>query len=173
MTTEAIWIELNPQRIAFCEYHGSQRTERRRSAAHKNNLAKNYELDCLRDQRAMMAEAAAMLWLSKRIPVTWDIGDVPGLADLEDFIDVKRVDQVGHRLIMQLDGRLDWAYVLCCGQDHPRYWLRGWHWGYEIKRLASIRDLQPNRPAHVLETEHLLQMQQLHEEIQRRRSKPK
>jgi len=159
---------LLPAHIRFCELNGRARTDRRRGVPNKNNLVKSdatYEADVERDVAAMMCEAAAMLFFS---PCHWDIGDRPGLADIEDFIDAKRGRTERHRLLMYLDGRLDWAYVLVCSVDHPNYWLRGWQWGERIKELGVVRELQPGRPCYVLEHEHLRPMSELLREVRRR-----
>jgi|SRR5215831_566697 len=164
MTTSEdwIWITLIPERLNFCDREGALRTERRRNQPHKNNLAKDFERDLLRDQNAMKAEAATMLYFScQGIPVTWDLGDQPGKADINDDIDAKLISTFRHRLIMQLDACLDWYYVLCCNEQHPRYCLLGWALGHDIKRLAPIRELQVNRPAYVLENDYLQPMRKL------------
>lgn len=156
------------KRIRFCERLGRERTDRRRGVPNKNNLAKSdatYVTDVERDVAALMCEAAGMLFFS---PCHWDIGERPGLADIEDFIDVKRGRTARHRLLMYLDGRLDWAYVLVCDEDHPHYWLRGWQWGKCIKELGKIEELQPGRPCYVLEHEHLRPMSELLAEVRRR-----
>ena len=162
-------ITLCEARIRFCEKLGYDLCARRVTSEHKNNLPKDWDRDLPRHYRAMMAEAAMMLYLTNKLraPVKWDIGDLPSLPDIEDFIDVKIPDRWGLRLLMQLDAKLDWAYALCWG-DQPHFTLRGWRFGYDIKRLATIQELQRNRPCYVLENIDLWDVQLLADEVQLR-----
>jgi hypothetical protein len=54
--------------------------------------------------------------------------------DLEEWIDVKGVDEHHHRLIIGAEKNPDWAYLLVDATDHPTYEIVCWCWGHEGKQ---------------------------------------
>lgn len=156
------WEFLKPQRLILNRQIGTARAESRRNNRHVNNLPPGpFERDLAMHISAVHAESAGMQYFT---PCDWyTFGMKLGRAEICNFIDIKRIDEFDHRLIMQLDDDPNWAYVLCCAMLHPHYCLMGWQWGHAIQRLAPIRELQAGRPAYVLETYHLMAMNELRE----------
>jgi hypothetical protein len=94
----------------------------------ENNQALAYDI------LGMRCECAGYLFFQ---PVKWHwqiVKDVKNLPDLDNFIDVKGIAQARHRMIVPLNGREDWAYVLVSGHNHPEYEVFGWLWGKEAKK---------------------------------------
>jgi hypothetical protein len=83
-------------------------------------------------------------------PCTWHHlrDSIYKLPDLDDFIDVKTREQKWHSLVVQKNDPKDWAYVLACGHEHPRYWLIGWCWGEEAQQEKYWADPAGGRPAY-------------------------
>jgi len=98
-------------------------------------------------------ECAVYRYLS---PVKWNHlrENVSGLADLEDWIDVKTRAKNWHSLIVQKDDPAEWAYILADASDHPYYRLVGWCWGYEAKRQEYWSDPVGNRAAYFVKPDN-------------------
>ena len=144
---------MGPNLAAYCEALGTARQD---SAEALNLSATNNE--CLSREARLPAhifgakcEGIAWSWLK---PIKWNILTtetfIKGQPDLiagPIKIDVKGIHQPSHSLLVQQDADPDWAYLLILGQ-HPNYQILGWLWGHEAKQ-SPIKELQPNRPAHV------------------------
>lgn len=162
-------ITLLPQRIEFCMRLGAEIYERRRFSEHDNNLPREEVRDLRRTQEAAMSEAAMMLYLTKFLPlVHWEIGPLPGLPDLNGFIEVKRINKVRHRLLMRFKEDPSRAFVSVIGLWHPKYVLRGWRWGYDVKQFGVIDEPNPGRPCYALDLDDLWPVHSLVEEARRR-----
>lgn len=134
---------------------------------HTNGWRPNPELAMWKNRQAARCELAARLWLN---PITWNEYQVGG-ADLGDFIDVKGVEEAHHKLLVPLDAKDDFAYLLVDSWRHPVYAIVGWVWGYEGKK-HPIKSLQgEDRPCHVVERSYppLRDPLGLLAEVQRRR----
>jgi hypothetical protein len=96
------------------------------------------------------AEMAGKLYLD---PVHWnDLApsgvDLSKLPDLEDFIDVKDIQQEHHKLIVQYKDDPEWAYFLVYGAECPKFYMVGWCWGWEAMHERFDADPVGDRPAY-------------------------
>jgi len=67
--------------------------------------------------------------------------------DFSDFIDVKGRTNKSHRLGVQRKvWCADFAYLLVCGADHPRYRIVSWCWGHELATDDRWSDPGTGRP---------------------------
>lgn len=90
-------------------------------------------------------------------PIEWHkfkIGNLDGLPDLDDFIDIKTVSNDQHALLVPAHKIVSaWAYVLVSAAEHPYYWIAGWMWGHELAQPQHLRF--PDRPAYSVATARL------------------
>src|SRR5262249_6362976 len=150
--SDYIWITLLPPRLEWVHEVGEARNqnaidEHRRP---KNNAPTNPALARVLNHIGLPGECVGMIYLS---PCTWNYfkrGDLTGLPDLSIDgidIDVKTRQHAHHRLIVQLDDPLEWAYVLACRAQFPRMCLVGWCWGRDAQRPQYRGDPVGGRPA--------------------------
>jgi hypothetical protein len=127
---EIITLEQLHNDFAVKVAHRRQQNAIEESRRPGNNLTPG-ERDLTISIDGCRAEAAGKLFLN---PVKWNAfkrGRLDDTADLEDWIDVKGIMHPDHRLIVQPNGRTNWAYLLIDGSDHPLYRVLCWCWGYE------------------------------------------
>jgi hypothetical protein len=99
--------------------------------------------------RGMRGEYAAFLYFR---PCRWVhyVGFPDGRADIEGFINVKERRQISDDLIvMPQQLKLDHAYLMVFGHEHPLYAIGPWCWGHEIKG-HRIEERQKDRPAYFI-----------------------
>lgn len=141
-----------------------------RGALHTNNWRPNFDKALWKNRQSARCELAAKLWLD---PIEWNETDEDGIgkADLGGFIDVKGVEEAHHRLLVQLDAKDDFAYLLVDSWRHPDYAIVGWLWGRECK-THPVQSLEgEDRDCHVVARAFppLLPPEALFDEVQRRR----
>jgi len=144
----SIWITLGPQQIACADEIARKRQGAavlRQRPAH-NGAPVDYERALSINVSGARCEMAGWKWLR---PIKWhalaeDIGSLP---DLGDFIDVKGISKSRHKLIVQKNDPPDWAYLLICSEQHPRYEIVGWLWGREAQQERYWGDPAGGRPA--------------------------
>ena len=118
-------ITLTPEQMAFARTVGRTR--------YASAIARDLQRGAPKGEQAhidgALAECAAYLHYR---PITWSAREM-GLdkPDLGGFIDVKWRGHSDHKLIIQLKGHPEWAYLLVCGAAAPRYRIMGWVWGNE------------------------------------------
>lgn len=147
MTTE--FVTLSEEQIAYADKIAQRRYD---SAIQKNrqphNGAPTDPGRALSITRVgTRGEAAGKVYLN---PVKWNAyaETLGGLADLEDWIDVKTVTRKTDRLIVQKDDDPTWAYLLIISAMHPTYEIVGWCWGYEAQKDRYWRDPVGGRAAY-------------------------
>lgn len=144
-----------------------QRSAEARGAENNNNMERDPERDLRINIMGAQCELAASLWL----PGEWDDAlNEPGKpkvgAEIEGFIDVKGVTKGSHRLIVPAPHLTrEWAYLLVV-QRLDLFWCKGWVWGSEMHR---VQELQPGRPAYVVEDDELLPPELLRRAVQTRK----
>lgn len=143
-----IFIWLQPHHDGHADMVGTRRRQTAIAAGsvHTNRWHPSDALAMWKNRQAARCELAAKLWLN---PITWNEYQVGG-ADLGDFIDVKGVELAHHRLLVPLDAKDDFAYLLVDSWLSPRYAIVGWVWGHEGKThpLESLEG--EDRPCHVV-----------------------
>jgi hypothetical protein len=145
----AIVIRLRPHHIEFADGVGLVRRGKAmmRSGQHTNNWKPNFEKALWKTRQSARCEHAGERWLQ---PIEWNTIDEGGIgkADLGGFIDVKGVEEAHHRLLVQLDAKDAFAYLLVDSWMHPDYAVVGWVWGHEAK-LHPVNSLEgEDRPCH-------------------------
>jgi len=109
-----------------------------------NNGVRGMEIE----RRGVRGEFAAKCFFD---PVIWhsiERGDVSGMADLDDFVDVKTQAQEWHNLIVQFDDHADWAYVAAWEKEPGVVKLTGWAWGWEVQHGKYKSDPVGGRAAY-------------------------
>ena len=160
-----ITIILTEQHLAYCEKLALARYQSAvRNARHGTNGAPDSGPVAEKIHRqGVFGECAAYLWLS---PIKWHTYQEHGLTnlpDLADFIDVKTVGNSRHRLIVQKECPDAWAYLLVNAENHPRYAIEGWLWGYEAKVPKYLTDPVGGREAYFVPTRDLRPPEKLKE----------
>lgn len=120
------------------------------------NGAPNSLLASLRMHRVgTRTEMAGWLFCCREtgLDLTWNeyAESLHGLADIEDWIDVKGISNVNHRLILQKDDPDQWAYLLVSSHAHPRYEILGWVWGKMAKKSGITDPSKRGRPAYFVD----------------------
>jgi hypothetical protein len=147
---DLVWITLIDKQLEFCREIAQARQdnaldERR---APRNHAHDGYSRALAMHMLGLLGEAAGMIYLS---PCTWHHykrGDLRGLSDINDFIDVKTCEDVRHRMIVQDDDPLEWAYIFACAAEAPKICLVGWCWGRDAKVKKFWDDPGTSRPAY-------------------------
>jgi hypothetical protein len=150
-----VWITLDQEKLNFCDNIARKRQHNADDyhLAPMNNAPTEYNAALALHVLGVRCECAGYVYLK---PIKWNTF-VPGctamderLADLDDWIDCKGRAELWHCLIVQHNDPDDWAYVLVCAHEHPRYCLIGWCYGHEAKRL-KLSDPVGGRPAHFVD----------------------
>jgi hypothetical protein len=135
-----IWITLEPQHIEFADAIAARQIAQIKEAVLRYGVdqdGRDMETQERHKRNGLRAEAAARLFFGRQIP--WTIlcqpmaGSTRHKVDFSDFIDVKRRTRATYPL--QISTRTmnpDHAYLLVCGELHPRYRIVGWCWGREV-----------------------------------------
>ena len=153
MSVRPARLMLLPDDIADCESIALRRHESgiRNNRPPKNGAPTDPRFMLEMHQHSVPCECAGWLYLR---PCKWQryAEEIHGLADLEDWIDVKGIKKLNNKLIVQCDDPDDWAYLLIGSWDHPWYDILGWCWGREAKTVP-ITDPRgelggPSGPAH-------------------------
>jgi hypothetical protein len=143
-----LWFTLEPQHIKYVDDIAEDHARRRVDAGSipTNGQAPDYDTRLFAGRNGYRAEAAVRLWLGTT--VRWTINNkFPGGPDFSDFIDVKNRMRQHHRLTITPECPSGYAYLLVCGEQHPRYRIVGWCWGHEAKQDCYWSDPGTGRPA--------------------------
>lgn len=164
-------VRLQPHHVEYADGVGLVRRGKAmmRSGKHTNSWRPNFETALWKNRQSSRCELAGKLWLN---PITWNTIDEKGIgkADLGDFIDVKGVEKAHHRLLVQLDAKDDFAYLLVDSVVHPDYEMVGWLWGREAKLHPIETPDGQDRPCHCVKRAipPMSDPQELFEEVRRR-----
>lgn len=128
------WFELAEDHLRFSDRLAARRQQAAttRNRPPHNGAPTDPDRALAYHRLGARTECAGYLYLK---PVHWNtyVEHVHGVADLEDWIDVKGCLRSHHSLIVQRDDPEDWAYLLVCASRHPIYEAVGWCWGREAK----------------------------------------
>ena len=154
-----VWITLAPEQIEFSDKwaHARQNNAVAADLAPHNNAPVEPDAATALHVLGLRGECAGYIYLK---PVKWHLFK-PGrlameeqLPDLEDWIDMKARTKSWHSLIVQRDDPPDWAYVLVCAHEHPRYCLIGWCYGHEAQQQQHWDDPAGGRPAYFIKQDN-------------------
>jgi hypothetical protein len=150
MMSEYDTIVLEREHIKFADWVALRRMEEaiEQDREPGNGAPTDYNTALKFDVLGARCEAAAKIYLN---PVKWNYlaKKISGLADLEDWIDVKGRSESWQDLMVQRNCKPNWAYLLVRGHDHPSYEIVGWCWGYEAME-TPVTDPAKGRPARFI-----------------------
>jgi hypothetical protein len=147
-----IRVTLRPDQIDWCIRQANRRQNNAvtRGRMPMNGAPTNDEEARFLHMVGFYGEMAGNLYL---IPKVWNFfkdGDLRGLPDYEDWIDMKtnkRRYSVNH-LIVQRSDPPHWAYILSYPDPHPTYCMVGWCFGCEARCDDYFGELSRGRPAY-------------------------
>ena len=145
-----IWIRLTAKETDEANRVGLARHVRAEQGGwqHTNYQTGDPTLDLLVHQKAARCELAAHIGLKTNF---WNTLGT-GLADLDDWIDVKERYWLNWDLKIALKCKPEFAYISVCSQRAPLYAIDGWCYGHEIMLKKNLRSLRPDRkPMYMLD----------------------
>jgi hypothetical protein len=161
---------LTPADITYCDGIARRRTD---AAVRKHRVGVNGGPTGVLavDRLGVYGEFAAKRFFD---PVKWhdySDGEVTGLPDLDDFIDVKTAHHAWHKLVVQRNSNERFAYLLVYPIDACTFNICGWIWGHEAMDPGYWSDPVGWRPAYFVPQQRLYNLPSLFSILRERQAK--